>query len=112
MAQTRARTAYRSSPPPSRTKKENRSSSSSSKIIVTTVVVIWAFLGLAAFIMSILCFGRSGTTGQHIAGLLLALFFGPFYWIFYYYAPDYCTKFIGTVNKFNNRINNNRRRYN
>jgi hypothetical protein len=64
------------------------------KIGVTAAIifVIWSLIGLAAFVMSIVCFGRSGTTGQHVVGLLLAMFFGPFYWIFYGVSPDYCNK--------------------
>jgi hypothetical protein len=27
-----------------------------------------------------------------VVGLLLAMFFGPFYWIFYGVSPDYCNK--------------------
>jgi hypothetical protein len=55
-------------------------------------ILAWILAGLAGFVMSILCFGRSGSVGQHIAGFLLAAFFGPFYWIFYGVSPDYCNK--------------------
>lgn len=53
---------------------------------------LWAIVGIAAFIMSIVCFGRSGTTSQHVVGLVLAILFGPFYWIYYYVAKGYCGK--------------------
>lgn len=62
------------------------------KIILTILLVIWIILGITAFIMSIICFGRSGSTSQHIIGLLLAIFFGPFFWIFYFFVPDYCKR--------------------
>ena len=55
---------------------------SPAKIVVMIIVTIWIILGIAAFIMSIVCFGRSGTTGQHVVGLLLAIFFGPIYFVF------------------------------
>ena len=55
-------------------------------------IVILIILGVTGFIMSIICFGRSGTTAQHIIGLLLAIFFGPIYWIFYFVVPDYCKR--------------------
>ena len=62
------------------------------KIIIGVVLIIWVILGIVGFIMSIICFGRSGTTGQHIIGLLIAIFFGPIYWIFYLAVPDYCKR--------------------
>jgi hypothetical protein len=65
---------------------------SSLKIVITIIIFIWAILGIAGFIMSLVCFGRSGTSAQHIIGLLIALFLGPFYWIFYFAVPDYCKR--------------------
>lgn len=62
------------------------------KIILAIVFIFWVILGIIGFIMSIICFGRSGTTGQHIIGLLIAIFFGPIYWIFYLAVPDYCKR--------------------
>jgi flagellar basal body-associated protein FliL len=65
---------------------------SSTKIVISIIIFIWAFLGIAGFIMSLVCFGRSGTSAQHIIGLLISLFLGPFYWIFYFAVPDYCKR--------------------
>jgi hypothetical protein len=70
--------------------KENNKSSL--KIVITIIVIFWVILGITGFIMSIICFGRSGTSSQHIIGLLLAIFFGPIYWIFYLAVPDYCKR--------------------
>ena len=61
-------------------------------------IFIWALMGLIAFIYSIYCFGRSGDTLEKIVGLLLAIFFGPLYFIFFYFNKGYCKK----------RNNNNR----
>ena len=58
--------------------------------MIMIAVFLWAIAGIAAFIMSIVCFGRSGTTGQHVIGLALAVLFGPVYWIYYYVAKGYC----------------------
>jgi len=52
--------------------------------MVTILFLIWAFLGLAAFIMSIVCFGRDGTMSENIIGLILSIFTGPLYFIYYY----------------------------
>lgn len=62
------------------------------KIIIVIIILIWAILGITGFIMSLVCFGRSGTTSQHVIGLLITLFLGPFYWIFYFAVPDYCKR--------------------
>lgn len=59
-------------------------------IFVMIFILLWILAGVAAFIASIVCFGKSGTTTQHVVGLLLAFFFGPFYWIYFAVAKDYC----------------------
>lgn len=61
-------------------------------IMTTLLVLLWAAIGIAAFIMSLLCFGRSGTMAHQIVGLLLAIFVGPFYWIYYFAVGSYCRK--------------------
>jgi len=53
-------------------------------------ILIWALIGLIAFIMSLVCFGRSGTLLEKTIGLLLAIFFGPLYFIFYMFNASYC----------------------
>jgi hypothetical protein len=59
-------------------------------IIVLLLVFVWFILGVVAFVWSLLCFGKSGTSVDHIVGLLLALFFGPFYFIYYGVKKNYC----------------------
>ena len=54
--------------------------------------LIWALLGFIAFIYSIYCFGRTGDTLEKIVGLLLAIFFGPLYFVFFYFNKGYCKK--------------------
>lgn len=51
---------------------------------------VWCILGIAAFVYSLMCFGSSGTMVEKIIGLLLALFFGPFYFIYYKFSNTYC----------------------
>jgi hypothetical protein len=74
------------------TNDQEKDNKSSLKIVITIIVIFWIILGITGFIMSIVCFGRSGTTTQHVVGLLLAIFFGPIYWIFYLAVPDYCKR--------------------
>lgn len=63
---------------------------SKSVIALYIFVLLWGLIGLIAFIMSLICFGRSGTLIEKIIGLLLAIFFGPFYFIFYMFNKSYC----------------------
>ena len=55
------------------------------------IIVIWLLAGLVAFIASIVCFGRGGSSSENIVGLLIAMFFGPFYWIYFFVSKTYCT---------------------
>jgi hypothetical protein len=77
----------------------NTTASTGGKVLIIAIiifVVLWIGLGIAAFIMSLVCFGYSGTTAQHIIGVILAVLFGPFYWIYYAVSKTYCGKnFMG-----------------
>lgn len=59
-------------------------------MFILILVLLWILAGIVAFIMSIVCFGYSGTEVEKIVGLLLAFFLGPFYWIYYYVSSTYC----------------------
>ena len=61
-------------------------------VILIILFWIWIIIGFIAFITSLICFARNGSTTDKIIGLLLALFFGPFYFLFYAFKKDYCTK--------------------
>lgn len=71
---------------------EDKDKNTPMKTTITIIVIAWFILGIMGFIMSLVCFGRSGTTSQHVVGLLLAIFLGPIYWIFYFVVPDYCKR--------------------
>ena len=53
-------------------------------------IILWLVIGFIAFITSCVCFFRQGSTIDKIIGLILALFFGPFYFLFYGLNKDYC----------------------
>jgi len=55
-----------------------------------TIVFFWVFLGILGFLWSIICFGRSGDLGYKIVGLLLAIFFGPIYFVYFLAVKNYC----------------------
>jgi hypothetical protein len=61
-------------------------------ITVLVLIFLWGLAGFVAFIMSIVCFGRSGSTAEKIVGLFISLFLGPFYWIYYGVSKTYCKK--------------------
>lgn len=60
------------------------------KFSLLTLSAIWGMFGFFAFIMSLVCWGRSGSTGEKIFGVLLAMFMGPFYFIYFYASGTYC----------------------
>ena len=59
-------------------------------IVFMLLAIIWFGLGIAGFIMSLVCLGRSGTAFQYVLGITLAVLFGPFYWIYYIVDGTYC----------------------
>jgi len=60
------------------------------ELIIILFFLIWIFAGLSAFIMSIVCFGSSGSTFDKVIGLVIFIFFGPFYWLYYAVNKKYC----------------------
>ena len=64
-------------------------------IVILIFGIIWFVAGLAAFITSLVCFGRSGETSDKVIGLLLAIFLGPlapFYFVYLGFNKRYCRK--------------------
>ncbi len=58
--------------------------------LILVLVGAWVLTGLIAFIYSLYCFSKSGTTGEKILGLLLSMLIGPFYFIYVYVSGSYC----------------------
>lgn len=61
-----------------------------STALVAFFALLWIFAGIAAFVVSLMCFGRTGSDTSKIFGFLLAVFFGPFYWIYFAVSKKYC----------------------
>ena len=59
-------------------------------LTIGILLFLWVVAGFIAFVMSLVCFGRSGSTSEHVIGLLLAFFLGPFYWIYFFVSKSYC----------------------
>ncbi len=67
--------------------------------VVLISVGVWALAGIAAIIMSIVCFGFSGTTMEKAIGLAIAFFLGPLYFIFYAVNKSYCRSMGANVTR-------------
>ena len=57
---------------------------------VLSIVIIWVLAGIAAFIFSLYCFSKSGTTVEKVLGVLLAVILGPFYFVYSATYQAYC----------------------
>jgi hypothetical protein len=53
-------------------------------------VLFWLLGSVGALIMSLVCFGLSGSTMEKVIGLAIAFFLGPLYFIFYGFNKGYC----------------------
>ncbi len=58
--------------------------------VVIGLSVLWALMGLAAFIYSLVCMGKTPSLPRAILGVLMAVLFGPLYFIYWYFDPEYC----------------------
>jgi hypothetical protein len=58
--------------------------------LVYIALLLWVIAGIAAFVLSLFCFGKSGTPVDKVIGLVIAVLFGPFYWIYYGVSKKYC----------------------
>jgi hypothetical protein len=67
-------------------------------------LLAWVLGGIGALIMSLVCFGFSGTMTEKIIGLALAFFLGPLYFIFYAFNKDYCRSLGANVIRSANRM--------
>lgn len=59
-------------------------------IVLVTLVVLWLLFGLIGFVMSLVCFGYSGSIGEKILGIVIALVLGPWYFLYYFSSGSYC----------------------
>ena len=59
-------------------------------IIIFMLILFILIATIGALIYSLICFGYSGSSIDKLIGLIVAYLFGPFYWIYYYWNPNYC----------------------
>jgi uncharacterized membrane-anchored protein len=55
-----------------------------------SILLIWIVSGIIAFILSIVCFWKTGTPVEKVIGLLIAILMGPFYFLYFLLMKDYC----------------------
>lgn len=61
---------------------------------IALFVLIWVVSGLIGFIVSIVCIFYESSPGEKILGVVLGIFTGPFYWLYYILNTNYCNKVI------------------
>lgn len=54
------------------------------------IVLIWVVSGLIGFVVSIVCLFYESSVSEKIIGVLLGVFTGPFFWLYYIYNINYC----------------------
>ena len=59
-------------------------------IIIISFAVIILLITCLAYIQAAVCFGYEGAQFNKILALAIALFFGPFYWLYYMFDTSYC----------------------
>lgn len=77
-------------------------------LVIMGLSGLWVLLGIIAFVKSILCFSSSSTLTENLIGLILAVLFGPFYFLYLYLSPTYCKSKKSTNNNRRNAGNNRR----
>jgi len=69
---------FRTTPQPAPVEPTNNMSG-----LITFLIILWVIAGIAAFITSLVCMGKSGGTfSQNLGGLLFAIILGPFYFLY------------------------------
>jgi len=59
--------------------------------LLLVFTLIWFITGIAAWITSILCFIDKKNKIENIVGFFIAMFLGPFYWLYFIYMDKYCS---------------------
>lgn len=62
-------------------------------IFILIIIWIWIITGLLGFIASLVCFGFNGSVSDKFLGLIIVLVIGPFYWLYFIFNSNYCTRY-------------------
>jgi len=58
--------------------------------ILLLIIIFWLLFSVASVIYSLVCFGKSGTMVEKLVGVALAVFLGPFYFVYLVANKGYC----------------------
>lgn len=61
----------------------------------TVLAIVWVVSGIAAFVTSLVCIGRSGGGLSKAGGVIISMIFGPLYFIYLLImkkSSGYCSK--------------------
>jgi len=61
--------------------------------IIITFFWVWLITGLIGFLASLVCFGYNGSIADKFLGVLIVLVIGPFYWLYFIFNSNYCTRY-------------------
>lgn len=73
-------------------------------IFMIIFVIIIVILHFAALITSFYCF-KHGVNATSILGFLIMLFLGPFFWIYFAFAKNYCKEIYNVNPLAQNNVN-------
>lgn len=59
-------------------------------VTLGTLAVGWVLLGIAGFVYSIICVGKTKSIWKSLWGITVAVMMGPLFWVYYYVDKDYC----------------------
>lgn len=72
--------------------KKAKSSVSALAIFIMIFIWVWFITGFIAFLASIICFGFNGSIADKFLGVIIVLIIGPFYWFYFIFNSNYCTR--------------------
>ena len=62
-------------------------------IFILIIGLIWSVAGFTAFFASVICLFYNGSITDKSVGVILSILLGPFYWLYYIYNMNYCTRY-------------------
>ena len=62
-------------------------------IFIGILILIWVIAGVIAFFASLICMFYNGSVTDKTIGFMMSVLFGPFYWLYYIYNANYCTRY-------------------
>ena len=66
-------------------------------VLFLTFVGLWIIFGVVGFVLSLVCLGYSGSVGEKILGIIIALVLGPFFFLYYFSDAGYCKRLPPTL---------------